>query len=69
MKQSMLEAEWKLSNHEALAKSMDEVRMNNTNLEVQLSEAKTSLGQVMSALDARSSTLNEVQTHASRATS
>jgi len=61
MKQSMLEAEWKLSNHEALAKSMDEVRMNNTNLEVQLSEAKTSLGQVMSALDARSSTLNEVR--------
>lgn len=61
MKQSMLEAEWKLSNNEALAKSMEETRMNNTNLEVQLSEAKSSVEQLMDRLDARSSTLNEVR--------
>eukprot|EP00656_Telonema_subtile_P005620 TRINITY_DN1255_c0_g1_i2.p1 TRINITY_DN1255_c0_g1~~TRINITY_DN1255_c0_g1_i2.p1 ORF type:complete len:825 (-),score=179.32 TRINITY_DN1255_c0_g1_i2:277-2751(-) len=59
--QSMLEAHLKVSSQESQIKSMDEVRMNNTNLEVQLGQLKQTVSQLMESLEGRNSTLAEIK--------
>lgn len=61
IQQSMLEAHFKVSTQESQIKSIDEVRMNNSSLEVQLAELKATLSRTSEALEARSHTLNEVR--------
>lgn len=69
LQQSMLEAHLKVSSQESQIKSMDEVRMNNTNLEVQLGDLKQTVSKLMESLETRNSTLAEVRQILGMATS
>eukprot|EP00658_Telonema_sp_P-2_P076738 TRINITY_DN677_c0_g2_i1.p1 TRINITY_DN677_c0_g2~~TRINITY_DN677_c0_g2_i1.p1 ORF type:complete len:733 (-),score=209.50 TRINITY_DN677_c0_g2_i1:416-2614(-) len=61
IQQSTLELHWKVSTQEAAMKSMDDLKLNNTSLELQLNDTKSNLARAMAALEARTATLNEIR--------